>query len=42
MIPNPFGGGAPAAGGGFSIGTTGNSQSEGRRKVKVRRPRGAR
>jgi len=42
MIPNPFGGGAPAGAGGFSIGTAGNSQSEGRRKVKVRRPRGGR
>jgi hypothetical protein len=38
MIPNdnPFGGGLPSAGG-FSLGSTGNSQSEGRRKVKVKR-----
>ena len=38
MIPNdnPFGAGVPSAGG-FSLGSAGNSQSEGRRKVKVKR-----
>ena len=39
MIPNgdnPFGGSAPTAGG-FSVGSSGNSQSEGRRRVKVKR-----
>jgi len=39
MVPNnPFGGVPGSGGGGFSIGSAGNSQSEGRRKVKVRRP----
>jgi hypothetical protein len=39
MIPNgdnPFGGSGPTAGG-FSVGSSGNSQSEGRRRVKVKR-----
>ncbi len=39
MIPNqdnPFGGGMPSAGG-FSLGSSGNTTSEGRRKVKVKR-----